>query len=115
MDGPAVETLHLYHAASYGRLISIQFIFAVGSLLSSNTEMILLMYNPAVYSTADVIGTYLYRDGPDGRKVQLRNRSRPVCLSHQFHSAVLLQQGKHQAHGLGPLVTGGFNKRRLIT
>ena len=44
-------------------LISIQFIFAVGSLLSSNTEMILLMYNPAVYSTADVIGTYLYRDG----------------------------------------------------
>ena len=44
-------------------LISIQFIFAVGSLLNSNTEMILLMYNPAVYSTADVIGTYLYRDG----------------------------------------------------
>jgi putative aldouronate transport system permease protein len=32
-------------------------------LLGSNTEMILLLYNPAVYETADVIGTYVYRDG----------------------------------------------------
>lgn len=44
-------------------IIMIQLIFAVGSILSSNTEMILLMYNPSVYETADVIGTYMYRDG----------------------------------------------------
>jgi putative aldouronate transport system permease protein len=44
-------------------LIAIQLIFAIGGILGSNTEMILLLYNPAVYSTADVIGTYVYRDG----------------------------------------------------
>ena len=43
-------------------LIMIQLILNIGSMLSSNTEMILLFYNPAVYSTMDVIGTYVYRD-----------------------------------------------------
>lgn len=42
--------------------ITIMLIFAVGGLLNANSEMILLLYNPAVYDTADVIGTYLYRD-----------------------------------------------------
>ncbi|WP_018756937.1 ABC transporter permease [Paenibacillus terrigena] len=43
--------------------IFILLIFAVGNLLSANSEFILLIYNPMVYETADVIGTYLYRDG----------------------------------------------------
>ena len=42
--------------------IVIQLIFAVGSVLNANTELILLLYNPAVYDTADVIGTFIYRD-----------------------------------------------------
>ena len=37
-------------------------IFAIGGVLGSNTELILLLYNPATYETADVIGTYVYRD-----------------------------------------------------
>lgn len=44
-------------------LIIIQLIFSIGGLLASNTELILLLYVPATYSTADVIGTYVYRDG----------------------------------------------------
>lgn len=44
-------------------LIIIQLIFSIGGLLGSNTELILLLYVPATYSTADVIGTYVYRDG----------------------------------------------------
>ena len=44
-------------------LIIIQLIFAIGAIASSNTELILLLYNPATYSTADVIGTYVYREG----------------------------------------------------
>jgi putative aldouronate transport system permease protein len=44
-------------------LIVIQLIFAVGAIANSNTELILLLYNPATYSTADVIGTYVYREG----------------------------------------------------
>ncbi len=43
--------------------ISIMLIMAVGGILSSNTDLILLIYNPSTYKTADVIGTYIYRDG----------------------------------------------------
>ena len=43
-------------------LIIIQLIFYIGGMLSSNTEKILLFYNESVYSTMDVIGTYVYRD-----------------------------------------------------
>ncbi|MDR1599072.1 MAG: ABC transporter permease subunit [Oscillospiraceae bacterium] len=49
-------------------LVMIQLIFAVGNMLGSNTEMVLLLYNSAVYSTADVIGTYVYRDSLLGVK-----------------------------------------------
>lgn len=44
-------------------VIAINLIMAVGSLLSANTEMIMLLYTPATYDTADVIGTYVYRLG----------------------------------------------------
>ena len=44
-------------------IIAIQLIFAVGGILSSNTELILLLYTPATYDVADVIGTYTYRIG----------------------------------------------------
>jgi len=43
--------------------IFVLLIFAIGGLLSANTEFILLMYNPAIYEKADVIGTYVYREG----------------------------------------------------
>ena len=49
-------------------LIMIQLILAIGSMLGSNTDMILLLYNPSVYSTADVIGTYVYRENLLGGK-----------------------------------------------
>ncbi len=42
--------------------IMIQLIFAAGGLLGSNSEMILLLYNSAVLETADVIGTFVYRE-----------------------------------------------------
>ena len=43
-------------------LIMIQLILSIGNMLASNTEMILLLYNESVYETADVIGTYMYRE-----------------------------------------------------
>ncbi len=39
------------------------FIMAVGSVMSVGSEKILLLYNESIYSTADVISTYLYRKG----------------------------------------------------
>lgn len=41
----------------------ILFIMAVGGVMSVGSEKILLLYNESIYSTADVISTYLYRKG----------------------------------------------------
>lgn len=46
--------------------IAIMLIMAVGGILGSNTDLILLLYNTATYPTADVIGTYIYRVGLEG-------------------------------------------------
>lgn len=46
--------------------IAIMLIMAVGGLLGANTDMILLLYVPATYEVADVIGTYIYREGLQG-------------------------------------------------
>ena len=49
-------------------LIMIKLILEIGNLLSANTDLILVLYNPAVYKTADVIGTYVYRETLMGGK-----------------------------------------------
>lgn len=43
--------------------ITILFILALGSIMSMGLEKPLLLYNPAVYDVADVIPTYVYRQG----------------------------------------------------
>jgi putative aldouronate transport system permease protein len=45
------------------RIIAINLIMAIGGILGANTDLILLLYHPATYETADVIGTYVYRQG----------------------------------------------------
>lgn len=39
------------------------FILSLGSIMSVGFEKVYLMYSPAVYETADVISTYVYRKG----------------------------------------------------
>ena len=48
--------------------IAIMLIMAVGGLMNSNTDLILLLYTSATYETADVIGTYISRVGIQGGK-----------------------------------------------
>lgn len=43
--------------------IVILFILAVGGILGSDFQKIILMYHPMTYETADVISTYVYRQG----------------------------------------------------
>jgi putative aldouronate transport system permease protein len=45
------------------RIIAINLIMAIGGILGTNTDLVLLLYHPATYETADVIGTYVYRLG----------------------------------------------------
>lgn len=43
--------------------IIVMLIISVGNIFTVNLDRILIMYNPSVYSTADVIQTYVYRIG----------------------------------------------------
>ncbi len=43
--------------------IVIMFIIAIGHLMDSNFEKIILLYQPATYSTADTLGSFVYRIG----------------------------------------------------
>ena len=43
--------------------IAINLIMSIGGILGANSELILLLYNANVYKTADVFGTYVYREG----------------------------------------------------
>lgn len=49
-------------------MVAMLLILAVGGMISSNMELILLLYNSAVYETADVFSTYTYRVGLVGGK-----------------------------------------------
>ena len=44
-------------------VIVILFILAVGGILATDFQKILLMYSPFTYETADVLSTYIYRVG----------------------------------------------------
>ena len=43
--------------------VTIMLIMKIGSLMNANQEKILLLYNPLIYETSDVIGTFVYRKG----------------------------------------------------
>lgn len=43
--------------------IMIMLILRLGQMMSLGYEKILLIYTPAIYETADVISTYVYRKG----------------------------------------------------
>ena len=43
--------------------VVIMLIMRIGSLMNANQDKILLLYNPLIYETSDVIGTFVYRKG----------------------------------------------------
>lgn len=64
MDG-ASKWRQIWHITLPGvsNTIILVLMMSLGNLLSNSFEQILIMYNPAVYKTADVINTYVYRYG----------------------------------------------------
>ena len=51
--------------------ILIMLIIKIGNLLEVGFELIILLYQPATYETADVISTYIYRQGLVGAQYDL--------------------------------------------
>lgn len=64
LDG-ASKWRQVWHITLPGiaHVIVILLIFNVGGLLNAGFEQIFLLYSPAVYETADIIDTYVYRQG----------------------------------------------------
>jgi len=56
------QTLHITIPGIMPTII-IMLVLRMGSMLSVGFEKIILLYNPAVYSSADVISTFVYRKG----------------------------------------------------
>jgi putative aldouronate transport system permease protein len=63
-------------------VIVLMFVLRLGGILNVSTEQVLLLYNPTVYKTGDVLGTYIYRTG-----VALSNYSYATALGF-FESLV---------------------------
>ncbi|MDR0403378.1 MAG: ABC transporter permease subunit [Treponema sp.] len=63
-------------------VIVLMFVLKLGGILNANTEQLLLLYNPTVYKTGDVLGTFIYRTG-----VALSNYSYATALGF-FESLV---------------------------
>jgi putative aldouronate transport system permease protein len=72
-------------------------VLKLGGILGVNTEQVLLLYNPTVYKTGDVLGTYIYRTG-----VALNNYSYATAIG-LFESLV----------GLVLVLTGNALSRRI--
>lgn len=64
LDG-AGRFLQMWHVTlpALKNIIAINLILTLGGILNTNSDLILLLYTPATYNVADVIGTYTYRMG----------------------------------------------------
>lgn len=51
--------------------IIIMLIIRIGNILEVSFEMIILLYQPATYETADVVNTFIYRQGIQGAQYDL--------------------------------------------
>lgn len=56
------QTIHIT-LPSISSTIIIMLIMKMGSMLNVGSEKVLLLYSPAIYETADVISSYVYRNG----------------------------------------------------
>jgi putative aldouronate transport system permease protein len=56
------QTIHVTLPAIMMTII-MMFIMRVGTVMSVGYEKIILLYNPGIYETADVISSYVYRKG----------------------------------------------------
>lgn len=86
IDGATrIQRIIFINIPSIMSVVVIMFILAVGSIISSDFEMILNLYNPLVYETGDVLDTYIFRVG---LQAQGRNMFSASTAANMFKSVV---------------------------
>ena len=50
--------------------VTIMMLMSIGGILGSDSQKVLLMYSSPIYETADIVGTYVYREGILGGKFE---------------------------------------------
>ncbi|WP_274655056.1 ABC transporter permease [Paenibacillus humicola] len=64
LDGAGrVQQIFMITLPGIASTIVLMLILRIGGVLEAGTEQILLLYNPTVYPSGDVLGTYIYRVG----------------------------------------------------
>jgi putative aldouronate transport system permease protein len=92
-DVASIDGANRFHKMRHITLPSIRptmtilLIFAVGGILGSDFQKIMLLYTPQTYSVADVIGTYTYREGIVGARFEYTTA---IGLFNSFVSFILL-------------------------
>jgi len=77
--------------------IMLMLILRIGGVLEAGTEQILLLYNPTVYASGDVLGTYIYRVGLGS-------------MEYSYSTAVGLFES---AVGFALVLSGNYVSRRI--
>ena len=86
IDGATrIQRIIYINIPSIMSVVVIMFILAVGSIISSDFELILNLYNPLVYEVGDVLDTYIYRVGMQS---QGRNMFSASTAANMFKSVI---------------------------
>ena len=81
--------------------IAINLIISLGNILSVGFEKVLLMYQPSIYDTADVIQTYSFRIGLQGGNFSYGTAVGFVITSYSIHYTKLYElPAKEKLKGL---------------
>jgi putative aldouronate transport system permease protein len=83
------------------RTVAIMFIIAIGNLLATNTDMIILLQRPATYETSDVIGSYVYRIGIGVNSQANFSLSTAVGLFNGIISLILVTGSNYISRRIG--------------
>ena len=73
-------------------IIIVQLIMRIGNILTTGFEKVFLLYSPLTYETADIISTYIYRQG-----LELSNYSygTAVGLFNSIVNLIILVAANH--------------------
>lgn len=94
--GRLKQTWHITLPGISG-IITVLLVLRIGSMITIGFENIFLLYNPVVYSVADVISTYTYRLGIEGAQF---SRTSAIGLTQSIVNFILVYTANRAARKL---------------